>query len=198
MLKHGILGLLNYGEMTGYEIMTAFRDSLQFFWMANTSQIYRELQNLKKNGFVTDRKVEQQSKPDKNIFTITDAGKEELKSWLRNEDYGKRNIGLLMKIFFAGEIPPGENIERFRHIQSGCNGFLDSLSSADNSVDLHSINITDSDEKSAYWKMTISFGRKYMQMMDQWCDECIAELERLEEKKIEDTGHKRKPQGRRK
>ena len=70
MLKHGILGLLNYGEMTGYEIMTAFRDSLQFFWMANTSQIYRELQNLKKNGFVTDRKVEQQSKPDKNIFWL--------------------------------------------------------------------------------------------------------------------------------
>ena len=39
MLKHGILGLLNYGEMTGYEIMMAFRDSLQFFWMANTSRI---------------------------------------------------------------------------------------------------------------------------------------------------------------
>ena len=28
MLKHGILGLLNYKEMTGYEIMEIFRDSL--------------------------------------------------------------------------------------------------------------------------------------------------------------------------
>ena len=26
MLKHGILGLINYHEMTGYEIMQAFRD----------------------------------------------------------------------------------------------------------------------------------------------------------------------------
>ena len=26
MLKHGILGLLNYGDMTGYEIKTAFED----------------------------------------------------------------------------------------------------------------------------------------------------------------------------
>ena len=58
MLKHGILGLLNYGDMTGYEIMTAFRDSLQFFWSANISQIYRELQTLKEKSFVQCEKVE--------------------------------------------------------------------------------------------------------------------------------------------
>ncbi len=44
ILKHGILGLLNYHPMTGYEIMLVFRDSLRFFWSAQTSQIYRELQ----------------------------------------------------------------------------------------------------------------------------------------------------------
>lgn len=46
MLKHGILGLLNYQDMTGYEINTVFRDSLCYFWNAQTSQIYRELQTL--------------------------------------------------------------------------------------------------------------------------------------------------------
>ena len=61
MLKHGILGLLNYGDMTGYEIMTAFRDSLQYFWSANTSQIYRELQTLKDKGFVQGQMVKQES-----------------------------------------------------------------------------------------------------------------------------------------
>lgn len=183
MLKHGILGLLNYGEMTGYEIMTAFRDSLQFFWTANTSQIYRELQSLKEKGFVTDRKVEQHGKPDKNVFTITDAGKEELRSWLRKEDYGNRNIGFLMKIFFAGELPPEENIERFRHIQAGCNEFLEGLADADSSVESYKSVFSEESDKSRYWNMTISFGRKYMQMMDQWCSECIAELEKSEELK---------------
>ena len=46
MLKHGILGLLSYGDMTGYQIMTVFRDSLSHFWVAQTSQIYREMQGL--------------------------------------------------------------------------------------------------------------------------------------------------------
>lgn len=31
MLKHGILGLLNYGDMTGYEIREVFNKSLNFF-----------------------------------------------------------------------------------------------------------------------------------------------------------------------
>ena len=39
MLKHGILGLLNYHQLTGYEIMTTFRDSLLFFCNAQTIQI---------------------------------------------------------------------------------------------------------------------------------------------------------------
>ena len=52
MLKHGILGLLNYKEMTGYEIMEIFRDSLNYFWDAKTSQIYRELQGLEQKECV--------------------------------------------------------------------------------------------------------------------------------------------------
>ena len=54
MLRHGILGLLNYGSMTGYDITRTFRDSLHYFWNAQTSQIYRELQTLKENGWATD------------------------------------------------------------------------------------------------------------------------------------------------
>lgn len=59
MLKHGILGLLNYGDMTGYEIREAFESSLKFFWPAQTSQIYRELIVLEKNKWIEKHTVEQ-------------------------------------------------------------------------------------------------------------------------------------------
>ena len=39
-LKHAILGLLNYAEMTGYDIDRYFKSSIAFFWHAQTSQIY--------------------------------------------------------------------------------------------------------------------------------------------------------------
>jgi len=177
MLKHGILGLLNYGDMTGYEIMSAFRDSLQFFWTANTSQIYRELQTLKSKGFVNDRKVEQKSRPDKNVFSITESGKDELKSWLRDENYGNQNMGLLMKVFFSGELSPEENIERFRHFKYACTEYADGLLKADEAVEAYKSVVKSGPNKAAYWNMTVSFGKKYMQMLSLWCDECISELE---------------------
>ena len=67
MLKHGILGLLNYGAMTGYDIMLTFKNSLRFFWSAQTSQIYRELQTLKNKGWVKDENISQNGKPDKKM-----------------------------------------------------------------------------------------------------------------------------------
>ena len=67
MLKHGILGLLNYHEMTGYEIMEVFRDSLNYFWDAKTSQIYRELHGLEQKEWVSKTVILQSGKPDKNM-----------------------------------------------------------------------------------------------------------------------------------
>lgn len=181
MLKHGILGLLNYADMTGYEIMTAFRDSLQFFWSANTSQIYRELQTLKKSGFVTDTHFEQQGRPDKNIFSITDSGREELKKWLQDEDYGKLNFGLLMKTFFAGELTPAENIQRFQHLIAGSEQFLTGMQQTESAAEQYASRLADQKNQNLYWKMTISFGKRYMQMMKEWSQECIRELEGMGE-----------------
>lgn len=88
MLKHGILGLLNYCDMTGYEIMEVFRDSLRFFWNARTSQIYRELQGLEGKKWVSKTLVAQAGKPDKKVYSITEEGKKELLLWLADEKIG--------------------------------------------------------------------------------------------------------------
>lgn len=81
-LKHGLLGLLNYGSMTGYELDKIFRDSLSFFWQAKTSQIYRELDTMECHGWLTSERIIQNDKPNKRVYTITDSGKEELGNWL--------------------------------------------------------------------------------------------------------------------
>ena len=92
MLKHGILGLINYHKMTGYEIMQTFRDSLNFFWNAQTSQIYRELQTLEAKKWVDKAVVEQQGKPDKNVYSITEEGRTELLRWLGDSNPGLNGV----------------------------------------------------------------------------------------------------------
>ena len=185
MLKHGILGLINNSDKTGYEIMTVFRDSLNHFWAAQTSQIYRELQTMEKNGWISQTHVAQTGKPDKNVFSITPAGREELLRWLRNGNLpGVRNP-LLLKTFFMGDLPVEENIAFFKALRDGF-VFSDNGQQASASAELYKKAI-DHPEKAIYWKFTIEYGLMYQKMHREWCDHCIAELEQLRETMLNQT-----------
>ncbi len=176
MLKHGILGLINNGDKTGYEIMTVFRDSLKHFWTAQTSQIYRELQTMEKAGWIRQQSVSQTGRPDKNVFSITPAGHEELLRWLRDDNLpaGVRNP-FLMKTFFLGELPVEENLAFFRAFQEA-SVFPDEGKQASAKADLYQ-QAVGHPEKAIYWKLTIEFGRMYEKMQHEWCEYCIRELE---------------------
>lgn len=179
MLKHGILGLINYQEMTGYEIMQTFRDSLNYFWKAQTSQIYRELQTLENKGWIDKTVVPQQGKPDKNVYSITDAGRSELLRWLSEDDPGMNSrFPLLMKVFFMGEQSREESIRYFRGLKSYCSLFLESLASVPEQIKAYSAYIDDR-EKALYWDMTVEYGRRIMLMNMEWAQSCIKRLERL-------------------
>ncbi len=186
MLKHGILGLLSYGEMTGYEIMTVFRDSLSHFWVAQTSQIYRELQVLEKRGWVKTAHVEQAHKPDKNMLSITEEGRDELLRWVR-EDGAKNPMRspVLMKTFFRGECGIDENIEYFKTLPEKESVFPQGSKTVD-SVSSEYGRLLGDPQKALYWKFTIRFGLMYEAMFKTWCEECVRELEGLKDEAITD------------
>lgn len=176
MLKHGILGLLNYYPMTGYEIMTVFRDSLNFFWSAQTSQIYRELQTLESRGWVEKTAVPQQGKPDKNLYTITQEGRRELLRWLSDgEPELSSRSHILMKVFFLGERSREENISYFEGLKAYCGIFREGLDRAWENIRTYRDMITDPD-KAVYWEMTVDYGRRNMEMYMDWAQACIDKL----------------------
>lgn len=178
MLKHGILGLINYHEMTGYEIMGTFRDSLNFFWKAQTSQIYRELQTLEKEKWISKTIVPQQGRPDKNVYSITEEGRCELLRWLSDGDPGAEpRTPILMKVFFMGEQSREENIRYFKGLKEYYKVFLESLASIPEHIEAYSAYLNDQ-EKALYWKMTVEYGRRNMQTCMEWAQDCIEQLER--------------------
>ena len=189
MLKHGILGLLNYGDKTGYEIMTVFRNSLNHFWTAQTSQIYRELQTMEKAGWISERHVEQTGKPDKNVFSITAEGRAELLRWLRADNLPRSvRDPFLMKTFFRGELPVEENIAYFKTIRDAA-VFPDDGKQATAAAEMYQAAIQNP-EKAVYWKLTIEFGRMFERMYRQWCQICVQELESLQQNQKNGTEEK--------
>ena len=175
MLKHGILGLLNYGDMTGYEIMEVFRDSLSYFWNAQTSQIYRELQTLKNSGFVTDTPVKGRG-GDKKIYSITDSGKSELLHWLREKREETVRSPMLMTTFFRGELPKEENLEYFRGLKAFSESALEQMEKPDSNTKIYS-DMLGSPEKAIYWQMTVEYGRMATKMLGEWAEKCIGMIE---------------------
>ena len=176
MLKHGILGLLNYGDMTGYEIMEVFRDSLNYFWKAQTSQIYRELGTLKDRGFVTVTEVKGENRPDRKVFSITGEGREELIRWLREEDGFDTRSRLLMLTFFRGELPAEENVGYFRALRNTAESFGGGMGTPAGKTAFYAEKVPDPG-KAVYWRMTVEYGKMYAEMLAKWCDKCIEILE---------------------
>lgn len=177
MLKHGILGLLNYHAMTGYEIMQVFRDSLNYFWSVRTSQIYRELQGMEDKKWVGKEVVAQIGKPDKKVYFITEEGKKELLLWLAAGDVGlSPRTPILMKVFFMGERKREDNIAYFVKLKGQCQDFLEKLQTIPEYIEAYGKYI-EGQEKTLYWQMTVDFGVKNMQMYIDWAQSCIEKLE---------------------
>ncbi|MEM9178378.1 MAG: PadR family transcriptional regulator [Pseudomonadota bacterium] len=82
-LRDAILVSLSDGPMSGYDLAKHFDQTVGFFWRATHSQIYRELSKLKDRGHVSAEDVPQRGKPNRILYSITDAGRDALWVWSR-------------------------------------------------------------------------------------------------------------------
>jgi PadR family transcriptional regulator, regulatory protein AphA len=81
-IKHAILGFLSWQPYTGYELKKLFAESDTLSWSGNSNQIYKTLVEIHQENLVTLEVQPQADKPPRKIYTITEAGLAELKSWL--------------------------------------------------------------------------------------------------------------------
>ncbi len=81
-LKLVILGFVDMVPLSGYDLKNMFDSSVQFYWSATHTQIYRTLDELLEEGLVSVEVVQQTERPNKKIYSITEKGREELKRWI--------------------------------------------------------------------------------------------------------------------
>lgn len=100
-LKHVILIALSRNPASGYDIVKEFDQSLKHFWNASHQQIYRDLKVLDADGLVTKTTVAQDARPNKYIYRLTSAGRDELEQWLGQSVPVRINNELLVKLLAA-------------------------------------------------------------------------------------------------
>lgn len=83
-VRNAILGLLAQQPRHGYDLHDAFEVMVggEQNWDLKPAQVYTTLYRLEKSGCVVQQSVEQESGPEKVIYSITEKGLEEYNAWL--------------------------------------------------------------------------------------------------------------------
>lgn len=180
-LKHALLGFLNYGPHTGYELKKVFDVSVAHFWNAELSQIYPTLKSLETEGLVEMEVEVQADRPNRKVYSITKDGRRELLDWLATpaeEDQIRET--LLIKVWFGSSLRQGEILavlqtraeelrDKLAYYASGC-GFVRGYTHR-----------TGMDSEALFWQLTLDAGVKHTQASLEWVEEAIHTLENLHE-----------------
>jgi DNA-binding PadR family transcriptional regulator len=114
-----VLGQVAAGPTSGYDVKARLESGAAQFWHASYSQIYAELRRLEELGYVSEERVLQEGRPNKRVYTITDAGREALREWIA-EPWGLAHLRdeSLVKLTLADLLPPDEVVAHLRDLKA--------------------------------------------------------------------------------
>ncbi len=187
-LSYALLGLLNYTPMTGYDLKKVFDDSINFFWSAQTSQIYRELKGLEKKGCIVSTVKPSEKGPDKRVYSITGHGVSCLKEWLASMpdeiDEDNRNA-FLVRVFLSSQIGVDELFFQIQKRLKKYQKDYQSLKSVENKIQEYMQKFGTEDEVP-YWKIVLKRGFHDVESHIRWAEETLNYLQKLKKEKKND------------
>lgn len=113
----GVLALLAIeGERSGYDLFKLAEKAIGHVWSPARSGLYAVLPRLERSGLVRRRVVAQTARADKQLYSITAAGRRSLAAWLETVEPGATQ-SFYLKLFVGGLTTPDvlrEHVARFR------------------------------------------------------------------------------------
>jgi PadR family transcriptional regulator AphA len=178
--KYALLGILNHMSGSGYDIKKVCDSSIGHFWNENYGHIYPVLQKMEEEELITKEVKQTDGRPSKNVYSITEKGKEELDEWLMLPvEQQPIRSELLLKVFLAKDIPIEKTIEKINETKENCERDLQKYSQIE---ELFNSGKIQADKKNlVLWRSTINYGRKTGEAQIKWCKETIKALEEIEE-----------------
>ncbi len=181
-LRYALLGFLNMGPMTGYDLKKQLDRSTQHFWYAGLNQIYPTLKKLEDEGWITSVVEPQEARPDRVLYRMSETGRQELLEWLA-EPLAELPSGrhpALLKLFFAGFLEPDEALTQLR-----------------SQLVLHRAQLAGHDETkrmiaavaaqeprlkraAVFWELVRDLGERNERMYVDWLEEAISTVEAME------------------
>jgi DNA-binding PadR family transcriptional regulator len=174
--SYAVLGLLTFGDaMSGYDVMKLAEGSIGYFWTPAKSHVYAELKRLAAVGYASERHVEQVTRPNKRMYSITSEGKSALERWLVEapiEPSPTKSV-ITLKVFFGNLMSASALRRQIEDIRRRDEDYRAELLDIEERIK--------DDEALLYPYLTLKAGLAHIQADIEWTDQVLDELERREE-----------------
>ena len=179
-LKHAILGFLDLSPFSGYDLMHFFKDSVNFYWSATHTQIYKTLKTMLSEELVEQETIPQTDAPNKKLYHITKKGSSTLINWLQTpQELPQIKHKFLLQLSFA------ENLSNDQ-ILKALNSYKDKLEkrlSFYDDIDKNQIKEQAQNRRQNFlWHAILDNGIYYYQAEYKWINEVIKNLKDLLDK----------------
>ncbi|WP_432158742.1 PadR family transcriptional regulator [Streptomyces sp. bgisy153] len=171
-MRQSLLALLARGPAHGYELKQDLEQLLgSAYPQPNIGQIYVTLGRLEKSGLIEGEEIEQSGRPNKKIYHLTDAGRDELRAWFdETADEPRVRDEFFMKLALAPRTGIADQIALINHQRRqylNTMRDLSKLAAAENR-----------DNRIAH--LLIEGAMLHLQADLDWLERCQEELEELE------------------
>ena len=176
-LKHALLGFLNYGPHTGYELKKVFDISVAHFWNAELSQIYPTLKALEGEGLVDMNVDVQADRPNRKVYSITDDGRRELMEWLATPaEADQIREPLLIKLFFGSSLSRRELLavlrQRADELRQAAAQYERGCEAVKNLAGVIGL-----EREALFWELTLDSGVNHNRAAVDWIESAIRRID---------------------
>jgi PadR family transcriptional regulator AphA len=165
-----LLGLLNLGPMSGYDMKQIADRSLRFFFPISYGQIYPNLELLAADGLIEALEEPGSTARGRRAYRITDAGVHALRAWLYRETEPTRTRSeLLAKLLLAAPLDP----QRTREMIESHRDYVQAR------LDVVRFNREAVPDPPANLDATITWGETLLAAELEWCEKADGMLAKL-------------------
>ncbi len=168
MLEYIVLGMVNYEDMTGYDIKKYIESGISVFYKASFGSLYPILKKLANKGLVAMYESNHGGRK-KNYYHITDEGRKAFEIWLETPimiDDG--NGTQLVKIYFYDLLQEDKRRELLNRYRENNVTYLKGL------YELEEQYVNTRNKDCYYYKLSVLYyGIRIIKETIKWCDDII-------------------------
>jgi PadR family transcriptional regulator, regulatory protein AphA len=179
-LEHAILAFIELQPMSGYDLKKYFNVSVAHFWSATQSHIYKSLEGLENKGWAEAQVIQQEGKPNRKEYHITDTGRVELRRWLVTPlPLEPVRDAHLIQVFFSHFSTNEEIAKLFEYRMNEIREHLQILRTVAQTAIDENAKQAGIERARQLWQITLDYGVDYYEFELTWHEKMLARIRNL-------------------